>query len=103
MNLVQRKHNYAIVDEVDSVLIDDASTPLIISGPVQKAISRNLMSINPRLKNYIMHRRIWLQTLLLKPRNSLQRMNLKMKERGELLFRAYKGLAKKQSLDQIPQ
>jgi preprotein translocase subunit SecA len=39
-----RKHNYAIVDEVDSVLIDDARTPLIISGPVHKEIVMSLMN-----------------------------------------------------------
>jgi preprotein translocase subunit SecA len=43
-DLVQRKHNYAIVDEVDSVLIDDARTPLIISGPVPQEIVMNSMS-----------------------------------------------------------
>jgi preprotein translocase subunit SecA len=45
--LVQRAHNYAIVDEVDSVLIDDARTPLIISGPVPKGDDQLLKSINP--------------------------------------------------------
>lgn len=44
MDLVQRGHNYAIVDEVDSVLIDDARTPLIISGPVPKVKTRCMMS-----------------------------------------------------------
>ena len=43
-DLVQRPHHYAIVDEVDSVLIDDARTPLIISGPIQKATNMNLTS-----------------------------------------------------------
>jgi preprotein translocase subunit SecA len=48
-DLVQRKHNYAIVDEVDSVLIDDARTPLIISGPVPQG-DRHEFNVKPKLK-----------------------------------------------------
>jgi preprotein translocase subunit SecA len=48
-DLVQRKHNYAIVDEVDSVLIDDARTPLIISGPVHKD-RHEFNELNQKLK-----------------------------------------------------
>ena len=44
-DLVQREHNYAIIDEVDSVLIDEARTPLIISGPVEKTTSRAISAI----------------------------------------------------------
>jgi preprotein translocase subunit SecA len=44
--MVQRKHHFAMVDEVDSVLIDDASTPLIISGPVPAAMTSNSIFIN---------------------------------------------------------
>ena len=47
--LVQRKHHFAIVDEVDSVLIDEARTPLIISGPTPKETSTNLTNSSPRL------------------------------------------------------
>ena len=46
--LVQRKHHYAIIDEVDSVLIDDARTPLIISGPVPKGMSRSMLDLSPK-------------------------------------------------------
>jgi preprotein translocase subunit SecA len=51
-DLVQRKPNYAIVDEVDSVLIDDARTPLIISGPTPKGDIHEFMELKPRVKNY---------------------------------------------------
>jgi preprotein translocase subunit SecA len=47
--MIQRKHNYAIVDEVDSVLIDDARTPLIISGPVPQG-DRHENELKPKLK-----------------------------------------------------
>jgi preprotein translocase subunit SecA len=49
-DLVQRKHNYAIVDEVDSVLIDDARTPLIISGPVPQGDRHEFNELKPKLK-----------------------------------------------------
>ena len=49
-DLVQRKHNYAIVDEVDSVLIDDARTPLIISGPVPKGDDQLYDQFRPRVE-----------------------------------------------------
>ena len=49
-DLVQRKHNYAIVDEVDSVLIDDARTPLIISGPVPQGDRHEFLELKPKLK-----------------------------------------------------
>ncbi|MBA7531104.1 Protein translocase subunit SecA 1 [subsurface metagenome] len=59
-DLVQRKHNYAIVDEVDSVLIDDARTPLIISGPVPKGENQEFENYRPRVErggdlNYFRH------------------------------------------------
>ena len=50
-DLVQRKHNYAIVDEVDSVLIDDARTPLIISGPVPKGDRHEFNELKPKVDN----------------------------------------------------
>jgi preprotein translocase subunit SecA len=49
-DLVQRKHNYAIVDEVDSVLIDDARTPLIISGPVPQGDRHEFNELKPKMK-----------------------------------------------------
>jgi preprotein translocase subunit SecA len=51
-DLVQRKHNFAIVDEVDSVLIDDARTPLIISGPTPTGDKHEFMNLNHVSKNY---------------------------------------------------
>ena len=51
--LVQRKHNYAIVDEVDSVLIDDARIPLIISGPVPQGERHEFMELKPKVENLV--------------------------------------------------
>ena len=52
-DLVQRKHNYTIVDEVDSVLIDDARTPLIISGPVARGDNQEFQPLKPRIENLV--------------------------------------------------
>ncbi|MFY7988038.1 MAG: DEAD/DEAH box helicase, partial [Flavobacterium sp.] len=52
-DLVQRKHNYAIVDEVDSVLIDDARTPLIISGPVPQGDRHEFLELKPKVENLV--------------------------------------------------
>jgi preprotein translocase subunit SecA len=52
-DLVQRKHNYAIVDEVDSVLIDDARTPLIISGPVPQGDRHEFNELKPKIENLV--------------------------------------------------
>ena len=54
-DMVQRNHNYAIVDEVDSVLIDDARTPLIISGPVGQAADQSFDLIKPRVERLVQH------------------------------------------------
>ena len=52
-DLVQRQHNYAIVDEVDSVLIDDARTPLIISGPVPKGDDQLFEQLRPQVERLV--------------------------------------------------
>lgn len=59
-DLVQRKHHYAIVDEVDSVLIDDARTPLIISGPVPKGDIQMFDEYKPRVEKLVRMRVSWL-------------------------------------------
>lgn len=69
-DLVQRAHNYAIVDEVDSVLIDDARTPLIISGPVPMVMTRCLKNISHWLNVLLMFKGNW-------PHNSWLRLNKK--------------------------
>ncbi len=96
-DLVQRKHHYAIVDEVDSVLIDDARTPLIISGPVAKAEDdEQYMEFRPYVENLYQKQRNLVNQVLNDAKKAIAAG--KMDEGGMLLFRAYKGLPKYQPL-----
>ena len=96
-DLVQRKHHFAIVDEVDSVLIDDARTPLIISGPVERAGDETFIQYKPYVERlYNAQRNLVNQTL-----NEAKRLISagEIKDKGEiLLLRAHKGLPKYQPL-----
>ncbi|MBR0111281.1 MAG: preprotein translocase subunit SecA, partial [Bacteroidales bacterium] len=96
-DLVQRKHHFAIVDEVDSVLIDDARTPLIISGPVAKAEDdAQFMEFRPHVERlYSAQRQLVNQTL-----NEAKKLIASGDERegGKLLLRCHKGLPKYQPL-----
>ena len=62
--LVQRKHHYAIIDEVDSVLIDDARTPLIISGPVPKGDEQEYVGLKPKVETLVNYQRKLINGLL---------------------------------------
>ncbi len=96
--MVQRVHNYAIVDEVDSVLIDEARTPLIISGPVGKSRDQELYrELKPKVvKLYEAQKR--LVTQLLAKAKQLHKEGGNEEEIGLLLLRAYKGLPKNHAL-----
>ena len=91
-DLVQRKHHYAIVDEVDSVLIDDARTPLIISGPVPKGDDQQFMEFKPYVEKLYNSQR----TLVTSTLNEAKKLIAAGDEAegGKLLLRAYKGLPK---------
>ncbi len=92
-DLVQRKHNYAIVDEVDSVLIDDARTPLIISGPVPKGDDQLFEDLRPKVERLVNAQRNLVTKYLADARNMLKSEDKKVQEEGALaLFRSYKGL-----------
>ncbi|MFZ4457234.1 MAG: preprotein translocase subunit SecA [Bacteroidales bacterium] len=98
-DLVQRKHNYAIVDEVDSVLIDDARTPLIISGPVPKGDDQLFEQLCPRVERLVNEQRTLCTKLLAEARQKMTSTDDKEKEEGALLlFRSYKGLPKNKPL-----
>lgn len=98
-DLVQRKHNYAIVDEVDSVLIDDARTPLIISGPVPKRGEQQFEQLKGRVERLVETQRAFVSQLLADAKKKLASENKEEKEEGALLlFRAYKGLPKNRPL-----
>ncbi len=96
-DLVQRKHHFAIVDEVDSVLIDDARTPLIISGPVAKAADdEQFMEFRPYVENLYQKQRNLVNQVLNEAKKAIAAG--KEDEGGMLLLRAYKGLPKYQPL-----
>lgn len=93
--LVQRKHHYSIVDEVDSVLIDDARTPLIISGPVPKANDQQFADLKPRIQSLVAKQRQLVTQLLTDAKAKLKSEDSKVREEGNLLLlRAFKGYPK---------
>ena len=94
-DLVQRKHNYSIVDEVDSVLIDDARTPLIISGPVPKGDDQLYDILRPRVETIVKAQRDMSTKLLAEAKVKMASEDKKEQEEGSLLlFRSFKGLPK---------
>ncbi len=99
LDLVQRQHNYAIVDEVDSVLIDDARTPLIISGPVPKGEDQLFDEYCPRVERLVRQQTEMATQLLAEARQKLGSDDKKTHEEGALaLFRSYKALPKNKPL-----
>ena len=96
-DLVQRKHHYAIVDEVDSVLIDDARTPLIISGPMAKAADdAQFMEFKPYVERLYSLQRSFVTQTLNEAKKAIAAGD--EAEGGKLLFRCHKGLPKYQPL-----
>ena len=95
-DLVQRRHNYAIVDEVDSVLIDDARTPLIISGPVPKGDNQLFDQFKPQVMKLYQAQRDLVTKLLADAKKLIAEGN--EEEGGKLLLRANKGLPKHKPL-----
>ena len=91
-DLVQRKHHYAIVDEVDSVLIDDARTPLIISGPVPKGDDQMFEQYRGYVENLFNLQRNLVSQLVADAKKLIAEG--KTEEGGVLLYRAHKGLPK---------
>lgn len=95
--LVQRKHHYAMVDEVDSVLVDDARTPLIISGPMAKKGDEELYNaLKPRIANIVEVQKQLVNGLLNDAKKQIAAGNTK--DGGVSLFRAYRGLPKSKPL-----
>ncbi len=95
-DLVQRKHNYAIVDEVDSVLIDDARTPLIISGPTGKSDTEQFDELKPKVEKLVNAQRRLVTQILVDAKKLISEG--KTEEGGLLLLRAFKGLPKNNAL-----
>ena len=93
---VQRKHHYAMVDEVDSVLIDDARTPLIISGPVPRGDEQEFMALKPRILRLVDAQKQIAQAMLIDAKKRIAAGN--NKEGGLSLFRAHRGFPKSKPL-----
>ncbi len=107
-DLVQQKHHYAIIDEVDSVLIDDARTPLIISGPTPKGDEHEFAQLKPRVEEIIAEQKKYVTLCLTDAKRLLKVINgeveagqdpKKMLEEGGIaLLRAHRGLPKNKAL-----
>ena len=95
-DLVQPKHHYAIVDEVDSVLIDDARTPLIISGPTPEGDRHEFDLLKPKVSALVAQQRSFLNGVLAEAKNKINEGDTK--EGGFLLLRVFRGLPKNKSL-----
>ncbi|HLU86135.1 MAG TPA: preprotein translocase subunit SecA [Taishania sp.] len=106
--LVQQKHHFAIVDEVDSVLIDDARTPLIISGPTPKGDQHEFYELKPRVENIVAAQRNYVNQCLADAKKMLtviqngfedKKDGKEMLEQGGIaLLRAHRGLPKNKAL-----
>ena len=98
-DLVQRRHNYAIVDEVDSVLIDDARTPLIISGPVPKGDDQLFEQYQPLVERLVEVQRKLATQYLAEAKQMIASGDKKKEEEGFLqLYRSHKALPKNNPL-----
>ena len=95
-DLVQRKHHFAIVDEVDSVLVDDARTPLIISGPIPEGDRHEFDELKPKVADLYSKQRSMLTNVLAEAKKKIGEGNTE--EGGILLLRVYRGLPKNKAL-----
>jgi len=95
-DLVQRPHHYSIVDEVDSVLVDDARTPLIISGPVPEGDRHEFNELKPKVGDIVQKQRQHLTGVLAEAKKAIAADDTK--EGGFLLLRVYRGLPKNKAL-----
>lgn len=107
-NLVQQKHHFAIIDEVDSVLIDDARTPLIISGPTPKGDEQEYVALKPIVEKVVNAQRSLVNKILADAKKELsvinepiedkKEMKRRLDEGGQQLLRAFRGLPKNRAL-----
>ena len=95
-DLVQRKHHYAIVDEVDSVLVDDARTPLIISGPVPQGDLHEFDQLKPKVADLFNKQKTLLASVLVEAKKKITSGDTT--DGSILLLRAYRGLPKNKAL-----
>ncbi|MHC8948689.1 preprotein translocase subunit SecA [Sphingobacterium hungaricum] len=96
--MVQRKLHFAMIDEVDSVLIDDARTPLIISGPIPKGDEHEFYQLKPRIERLVNAQKAYVNTVLNEAKKALAAGDTDPEKGGLSLFRAYRGLPKNKAL-----
>jgi preprotein translocase subunit SecA len=96
--MVQRKHHFAMVDEVDSVLIDDARTPLIISGPVPRGDEQEYHLLKPRVLQLVEAQKQVVNKFLTEAKKKIGEGNDDPKDGGLALMRAFRGLPKSSAL-----
>ncbi len=96
--LVQRKLHYAMVDEVDSVLIDDARTPLIISGPIPRGDEHEFYELKPRIERLVNAQKAYVNGVLNEAKKAIAEGKTGPDEGGLALLRAFRGLPKSKAL-----
>jgi len=96
--LVQGKLHFAMVDEVDSVLIDDARTPLIISGPIPRGDQHEFYQLKPRIERLVHVQKAYINTVLNDAKKALAAGDSDVEGGGLALLRAYRGLPKNKAL-----
>ena len=98
-DLVQRQHNYAIVDEVDSVLIDDARTPLIISGPIPRGEEQLFEQFRPNVEVVVNAQKDLCSKMLIEAKKKMASSDQKEVEEGSIqLYRSFKGYPRNKAL-----
>ncbi|MEO9003457.1 MAG: preprotein translocase subunit SecA [Ginsengibacter sp.] len=96
--MVQRKHHFAMVDEVDSVLIDDARTPLIISGPIPRGDQQEYDQLKPRVEQIVEAQKKVTNAFLIEAKKKIADGNDDPKDGGLALYRSHRGLPKNNAL-----
>lgn len=96
-DIVQREHHFAIVDEVDSVLIDDARTPLIISGPTPKGNDQEFHALKPKVEILVNSQKNYVNTLIAEAKKNFDNKD-KQEEVGLMLLRAHRGMPRHRAL-----
>ncbi|MBS7566100.1 preprotein translocase subunit SecA [Mucilaginibacter sp. Bleaf8] len=96
--LVQRKQHFAMVDEVDSVLIDDARTPLIISGPIPRGDQHEFYMLKPRIERLVNAQKAYINTALNEAKKQISEGKVGPEDGGMALLRAHRGLPKSKAL-----
>ena len=97
-SLVQRKLHFAMVDEVDSVLIDDARTPLIISGPIPRGDEHEFYDLKPRIERLVNHQKSYITGVLNDAKKAIANGKTSPEDGGLALLRAHRGLPKTKAL-----